>query len=202
MALSVRRRPVATCRHRANQTSNTVTILINNGNGVFAQAPGSPIAVGTSPNSLIVTHINSDASVDLAVTNKGSNSVTILEGNGTGGFTQPTGSPFAAGTSPMGLVAGDFDGDGRIDLAISSSGDDKVSILLGDPTKTFKTAVAYSAGTAPTAIALADFNGDGIADLTVINPTATGNKTQSVLIGNGDGTFGAPTSFSAMAGSP
>ncbi|MBB5328771.1 hypothetical protein HDF14_002387, partial [Edaphobacter lichenicola] len=181
----------------ANQTSNNVTILLNNGHGIFNQASGSPIAVGTTPTSLIVSHFNTTgANLDIAVTNKGSNTVTILEGNGTGGFSQPTGSPFAAGTSPLGLVAGDFDGDGRIDLAISSSGDNTVSILLGDATKTFKTAVAYAAGTGPTAIALADFNGDGIADLTVVNPAGTGNQTQSVLLGNGDGTFGTPASFS------
>ncbi|MGF7181971.1 beta strand repeat-containing protein, partial [Tunturiibacter psychrotolerans] len=183
----------------ANQTSNNVTILLNSGSGTFSAALGSPIAVGTTPTSLIVSHFNTDANLDIAVTNNGSNTVTILEGNSTGGFTQPTGSPFAAGTSPMGLVAGDFNGDGKIDLAICSSGDNTVSILLGDATKTFKTAVAYAAGTGPTAIALADFNGDGNADLTVINPAGTGNQTQSVLLGNGDGTFGTPASFSVGA---
>src|SRR5436305_601039 len=78
----------------------------------FTPAPGSPFAVGTTPFGITSADFNGDEKPDLAVANAGSNDVTVLLGNGSGGFAPATGSPFAVGTTPGGITSADFDGDG------------------------------------------------------------------------------------------
>ena len=73
-----------------------------------------------------------------------SNDVSMLLGNGDGTF-QPR-STYAAGTSPDALVAGDFTGDGRLDLAVANYGSNDVSVLMGNGDGTFQPAVQYAAG--------------------------------------------------------
>ena len=76
---------------------------------------------------------------------------------------------YAAGTEPYALVAGDFNGDGRTDLAVANYGTNDVSVLLGNGDGTFQDQVRYAAGTAPDALVAGDFNGDGRTDLAVAN---------------------------------
>jgi hypothetical protein len=83
-------------------------------------------------------------------------------------------------------VAGDFTGDGRIDLAVVNQVSQDVSVLLGNGDGTFQPRVTYAVGNAPDAIATGDFNGDGRVDLAVAN---RGPHDVSILLGNGDGTF-------------
>jgi hypothetical protein len=66
----------------------------------------------------------------LAVANSGDNTLTILLGNGDGTFTQASGSPFPTGKGPVALAVGDFNGSGRLGLAVSNAGDFTVSILV------------------------------------------------------------------------
>jgi hypothetical protein len=78
----------------------------------------------------------------------------------------------SAGTSPTGknpfaAAAGDFNADGKLDLAVANSGDNTVSVLLGNGDGTFQPAVSYNAGTYPYSVAVGDFNGDGISDLAI-----------------------------------
>ncbi len=115
-----------------NQNSNNVTILLGNGAGGFSQAPGSPIAVGATPQFAATADFNGDTNADLAVSNSASNTVTILLGNGSGGFTASAGSPFPTGPSPEGIVAADFNTDGKMDLAVNDGGDGNVTYLFGD----------------------------------------------------------------------
>ena len=90
------------------------------------------------------------------------------------------------GTAPYALVAGDFNGDGRTDLAVANIGSNDVSVLLGNGDGTFQDQVRYAAGDEPFALVAGDFNGDGRTDLAVAN---AGSNDVSVLLGNGDGTF-------------
>jgi hypothetical protein len=93
---------------------------------------------------------------------------------------------YAAGQSPRSVAVGDFNADGKDDLAVASLGDSTVSILLGNGNGTFQTAVGYPTGAGGYGLAVGDLNGDGKADLVVAN-----GETLSVLLGNGDGTFQA-----------
>ena len=84
----------------ANAFSNTVTILLGNGSGSFTPAPGSPVAVGNEPASVAVGNFNGDSFPDLAVANAAANTVTILLGNGSGGFTPVPAPPWRQALSP------------------------------------------------------------------------------------------------------
>ena len=109
----------------------------------------------------------------------------MLLGNGDG--TLPaTGAEPVAGSLPFGIVAGDFNGDGRTDLAVANFASGDVSVLLGNGDGTFQNQVRYPVGSGRIAIVAGDFNGDGRTDLAVANG-ASGDV--SVLLGNGDGTF-------------
>src|SRR5215831_4404637 len=104
---------------------------------------------------------------------------------------------YAVGTSPAAIVVGDFNGDGKVDIAVANTGSSDVSILLGNGDGTFQPAVNFSAGNSPSAIAVGDFNGDGKLDLAVLQPGANGVAgSVGILLGNGDGTFQAPKTLS------
>ena len=94
-----------------------------------------------------------------------------------------------SGDSPgnaVAIVAGDFNGDGKLDLAVAEQGSDSVAILLGNGDGTFQPAVDYTVGNGPDSIVAGDFTGDGRLDLAV---ACLGDSVVSILMGNGDGTF-------------
>ena len=128
--------------------------------------------------------------------------VSVLLGHGDWHLRPPIDD--VVGTLPEGIVAGDFNGDGRLDLAIANERDDEVSVLLGNGDGTFAPQVDYpvgsdpSAGSSPFSIVAADLNGDGHLDLAV-NDSEDG--AISVLLGNGDGTF-APQIIDPVGSEP
>ena len=81
---------------------------------------------------------------------------------------------------------GDFNGDGKLDLAVVNNGSSTVSILLGDGTGNFTLASSPATGSSPVSVAVGDFNGDGKLDLAVANE---GSNTVSILLGDGTGNF-------------
>jgi FG-GAP-like repeat/Abnormal spindle-like microcephaly-assoc'd, ASPM-SPD-2-Hydin/FG-GAP repeat len=95
---------------------------------------------------------------------------------------------YPVGSSPASVVIGDFNGDGRPDIATANSVSNDVSVLLQNSDGTFQTAMSYPVGHGPTSIQVGDVNGDGKLDLVLINST---DNTLAVLLGNGDGTFQA-----------
>jgi hypothetical protein len=156
-----------------NFYDSTVTVLLGKGDGTFAQASGSPIAVGQNPYSVAIGDLNQDGKNDIAVANEDyestAGSVTVLLGNGNGTFTQAAGSPVTVGDSPQAVAIGDFNSDGVPDLAVVNNGADTVTVLLGTGKGEFTPAESgpIRVGDFPESIALGDFTGAGIPDMAV-----------------------------------
>ena len=111
----------------------------------------------------------------------------------------PPASFMTGGTGPVCVQAADFNGDGKIDLAIANQTSATLTVLLGNGDGTFQTAVSYglnAGGSLPSALAVGDFNGDGKPDIVVVNASSgTTNPSISVFLNKGDGTFGAANNF-------
>lgn len=182
----------------ANQESNNVSVLIGRGGGSFVPAKGAPIAVEAAPRFIMVADFNGDKKLDLAVVNSGSGNVSILLGDGSGGFKPAAGSPVGVGSRPIALATGDFNGDGKLDLAVVNGGSGNVSILLGDGSGGFKPTphAPLRVGRVPWSVAAADFNGDGKLDLVVANQNS---NSVSLLLGDGAGDFKPKVDFEVGA---
>ena len=157
-------------------------------------AAGSSAATGNLPFSTASADFNHDGFPDLAVTNSGDNTVSVLLGNGDGTFqTQAT---YATGAGPYAVASGDFNHDGNPDLAVTNFSDNTVSILLGNADGTLQPQQAFDTGGGPVAVAVGDFNKDGQLDLAIVNNL---DKTVSILFGNGDGTFQPQVTYATGA---
>src|SRR6266571_3318058 len=177
---------------------NTVSVFLGNGDGTFLPALIS--AVGANPWYFAVGDFNGDGILDLAVADYGcpldcnsspSNTVTVLLGNGNGTF-RPAPS-LTVGNGPAGVAVGDFNGDGKPDLAVANLNDNTLSVLLGNGDGTFQAPQTFAGvGTKPYFVAVGDFNRDGKPDLVITNHLG---NTVTVLLGNGDGTFQPAQTF-------
>ncbi|HEX3150085.1 MAG TPA: VCBS repeat-containing protein [Gemmataceae bacterium] len=144
-------------------------------------APVSYSATAGASN-ITVGDFNGDHKDDLAVVNYGvSGVIGILIGNGDGTFQPEVDYP--AGAYPGDAKAADLNGDGVLDLAVSST-TGTVNVLLSNGNGTFGSPTSYAANFGAHSIQVGDFNNDGKLDLTTMN-----SGTASVLLGNGDGTF-------------
>ena len=112
----------------ANFGANTLSILLNNGAAGFAA--GTPLTTGNNPYAVSLGDLDGDGDLDIAVSNSGSSSVSVFINLGSAVFTPATGSPFAVESRPGGVVMGDFDGDGYLDLSTSNFGSNTTSILI------------------------------------------------------------------------
>ena len=188
-------------------------VLLNNGDGTFRNGPMLSVpGVGTS---VVTGDFRGDGHTDIAVFSRdaiGTDSVVdVFLGNSDGTFQSAQVFDLGPHTeSTFGkIVAGDFDNDGRLDLAVLSEDNSIrrsfVEVLLGNGDGTFQAAARKQIGELndTSGLAAADFNGDGNLDLVVSHGgDAFGNgSVVSVLLGNGDGTFQDP-SFIPVPGNP
>lgn len=168
-------------------SGNSVSVLLGNGDGSFQ--PAKPFNSGGQAVSVSVGDFNGDGKLDLAVANEYSNTfgtgnVSVLLGDGDGTFAAP--ETYATGDTPWSVAVADFNGDGKLDLAVANLVSNNVSILLGNGDGSFQAAQNVFAGVNAGYVAVGDFNGDGKPDLVVADGPY---NTVNVLLGNGDGTF-------------
>ncbi len=174
-------RPRASFRPRLEQLEDRLTPSLG-------FAPQTTFAVGNGPQSVATADFNHDSKPDLVTANAGANTVSVLLNTTPTGATTPTFASqvtFAVGSAPVAAAVGDFNGDGKLDIAVVTSSDNTVSVLLnttpvGATIPSFAAQVTFAVGTSPDALAVGDFNGDNNkTDLVVAN--YSDNNTVSVL---------------------
>jgi hypothetical protein len=188
--------------------SSDLNVILGNGDGTFK----APITLNMAATDIFycaitVGDFNGDHLLDVAVwtinANTGNTEARIFLGNGAGGLTAggiyvaPNSNEFQPG--PNSLVAADVNGDGKLDL-VGATQNNGVFVFIGNGDGSFRTPVNYSYGRTSgccTGVAVGDLNGDGKADLALVV-----NDGMSILLNNGNGTFGAATYYaSGIAGS-
>ncbi len=177
---------------------NGLVVALNNGTGVFTIDTNEPL-VGRNLTSLAAGDFTGNGIMDLAFTSGsstvgGDGSVVVVFGDGQGDFYNPM--SYAVGIAPSAVAVGDFNGDGKLDLAVtdavtsSPAQPGNVSILLGNGNGTFQAAQNYASYDNPAAIAVGDFTGNGNLDV-----VTAGYGSLCLLQGDGAGGFGPPTYY-------
>jgi hypothetical protein len=203
--------------------NNSVSVLLNTtptGATTPSFAPQQTFATGMYAFSVAVGDFNDDGKPDLAVANGGDVSVSVLLNTTPTGATTPSFAPqqtFATGVGPLSVAVGDFDDDGKPDLALVSNSN-TLSVLLnrtptGATTPSFAPQQIFATGIASISVAVGDFNGDGKPDVAVVvqseNAVAvllnTSIQGQIIIIGSpATGVISsapeAPTAMAVVAG--
>jgi hypothetical protein len=185
--------------------SGVVSVLLGNGDGTFQPHIDSPVDQGILAFSIASGDFNGDGKLDLVVgyQDPSSNAVSVLIGNGDGTFQLPI--DYATGNEPGSVAVADFNRDGKLDIVAANFavfGGHTVSVLLGNGDGTFQPQVQYTTSNGALSVIAADFNGDGKVDLAVDCACGTSKVCGrpgviSILLGNGDGTFGTHVDYDA-----
>jgi len=175
----------------ASQTTNTVSILLGNGDGTFTSS--GTYVTGNRPSAIALGEFNTNnnANLGFVVTNFSDNSFSVFTGNGDGTFAQVPGSPFPLPTGqsgPIAVTVADFNQDSIPDLAILNQTTNNVTILLGNGNGTFKLVsnTPLATGNFPVSISSGTLAGSTGPALAVANQNS---DSVSVYFGNGNGTF-------------
>lgn len=176
-------------------TTGAVEVLLGNGDGTFVQH--GPVSVGASrPDSIAIADFNHDGKLDVATANDNLGNVSILLGNGNGTLAPATvvstvtGSPgLQDGSVPADIMVGDFNKDGKIDIATIGQGhlsEGVITTLLGRGDGTFSSPIEEIVpGSMLVSATLADMNGDGLPDVVCENDTDGTKSVISIFYGNG-----------------
>ncbi len=180
-----------------NKGDNQIGVFLGNGNGTFQ---AETLINVFAPYGVEVGDFNGDGNPDLVVTTY--SGMSILLGTGNGVFAAPV--AYAAGSAAVKAVVGDFNADGKLDIATPNFNDNNMTVMLGNGDGTFQSPVAYStnftqsqSGSEPQSITAGDFNGDGIEDIAV----GTLYQGGAFFLGNGDGSFRPAVNMNAVGGS-
>jgi FG-GAP-like repeat/FG-GAP repeat len=191
----------------AHHDSYGVTLLFGDGRGGLAPAANSPVVMkeGRHPHThgLNSGDLNGDGKPDLvAVNSNPDNVVSVVLGDGRGGFTRAPGSPFAVGPSPYPGALGDLNGDGRLDIVATTTdpaaggkgepaANREFTVLFGDGRGGFRRGRVPLRTPRPWFVAVADVTGDRKPDLVATHAEESSKLT--VLLGDGKGTFAEAT---------
>jgi type II secretory pathway component GspD/PulD (secretin) len=161
-----------------NETDNTVSVYLGNGNGTFKSA-ASVNTTGTTPTSIVAAAFTTSGNIDFAVTDQDLASVDIFLGNGNGTFA--AGVSYSTGNEPTALVTGDFNGDGIPDLITANYSDNTISVLLGEGGGVFLNALTVDVGAGPVALTAGVFSNNFLLDAAV---AAQSGNVISVVLNN------------------
>ncbi|MCH7700451.1 MAG: VCBS repeat-containing protein [Planctomycetes bacterium] len=174
----------------ANAGSDNVSILLNTGNGTFADHVTYPVGVSkhghSLPYSIVLGDVDGDGDLDLATANLEAFNYSVLRNNGDGTFGDEATYPLFA---PESVAFGDLDGDEDIDLIIASNG--LVWISLNDGEGNFGAPTSYVSCFAAFFVTTGDLDGDGDLDVVVTDVS----HVVGFLPNNGDATFGEAELF-------
>jgi hypothetical protein len=187
----------------ANFHGNSVSILLGAGGGTLGPPADYATATDAATSNLAAGDLDGDGLLDVVATNPGTGSISLFRGRPDGtlepGVNVPVGPVGSQKSSaPFSAAIGDFDGDGKNDVAIAEAITGAVVVMLGSGDGTLRPEVAYpGGGVGPSICTASDVVPDGKLDLVCAN---RGSDDVSVLPGRGDGTFGAPILSSTGAG--
>jgi len=168
---------------------NAVSILLGDGKGAFHEAPGSPFPAGAAPWAVTIDDINKDGNLDLViipydrdVPDPKDIGVTVLLGDGKGGFAKMPGAPFSLPgcRGPNHVATGDFNGDTLRDIVVSCAQSSSLVFFLGQKGGGFKACTRNLKDIGWAGLAVADLNGDGKDDVVVSNRSS---DTITILFG-------------------
>jgi hypothetical protein len=164
-----------------------LTVTLGRGDLTFKTAVNHSLG-GTDGNAVVVKDINGDGKLDAITANYGSSSVSVFLGKGDGTF-QPV-KEYTVTSHPVDIAIGDFNKDGKLDIAAASA--TKITILLNNGLGGFTTGTTFTAGTAVAGIAAASLRGNGLADLMVVDSS---QRSLRLFYNNGGATFGSAVVF-------
>ncbi len=181
-----------------NSATNTVDLFRGLANLRFSSTPYQSLRLpaGAQAQALTVADLNNDGKLDIAVANKGTNSISVFTNQGNGIFGLATN--YTGFTAPIAIVAADFDGDGRIDLAVANGnadflGQTNISLVQNNPNsvgaflapKNFATQLATLTG-----LAVGNLNSDNLPDLVVTASNGAKTFFNNSTVGNLSIVFG------------
>lgn len=173
-----------------NADSGTLSVLLGDGKGQFRPSQGSPFPAGHLPNDIAIGDMNGDGHPDLVIADHQSPYLTILLGDGRGGFQPAPGSPIDVHSNPHphGVVVGDFSGNGKLDVVTDSWANNQIELLQGDGKGALRTpGTFFQVGRRPyERLRSADFNQDGHPDIVTTN---LDDDTVTILLGDGQAHF-------------